>query len=228
MDSPISGRRKTKLGTSTLRIKFNRILGYYIEISKGQAENVPEHYFRKQTLVGSERFTTEELQKFESEILTASDEIVKIEKEEIEKLTKEIVNKSKELQNLADLLGEIDVYCSLARSAILNGFIRPEFNDEDIVHIKEGRHPIVERYYTKEIFIPNDINLDNKENLVKIITGPNMSGKSYLYQNVCHHSINGTGWFIYPCKESNLSIVDRIFTRIGASDNISRGESTFL
>ena len=219
---------KKKLGISTLKIKYNKILGYYIEISKGQAKDIPEDYFRKQTLVGSERFTTEKLQDFESEIISASDKIVDIENTEIDKLLKTILNNQKKLQSMAETIGYIDFLCSLALSAIENNFIRPSFNSDNITHIKDGRHPVVEKYYTSEMFIPNDITLDNKENIIKIITGPNMSGKStYIRMSAIIQLMSQIGSFV-PAGEAELSIVDRIFTRIGASDNISRGESTFL
>jgi DNA mismatch repair protein MutS len=219
---------KKKLGISTLRIRYNKILGYFIEVSKGQASNIPEDYYRKQTLVGSERYTTDKLQDFESEILSASEKIVQIENEEIDKLLKSILSTRIDLQAMAATIGDIDFFCSLACSAIQHRYIRPAFNADNITRIKEGRHPVVEKYYTREVFIPNDINLDGEENIIKIITGPNMSGKStYIRMAAIIQLMSQIGSFI-PAREANLAIVDRIFTRIGASDNISRGESTFL
>ncbi|MCP4725331.1 MAG: hypothetical protein GY863_09860, partial [bacterium] len=161
---------KKRLGITTLKVKYNRVLGYFIEISKGQTSKVPEEYFRKQTLVGSERYTTEELQKFESEILTASDRIVKIEKEVLEKLLQEVQSYRDDLQNTASTIGEIDFYCSLGMSAIENKFICPGFNDTGITAIKAGRHPVVEKYFTSEVFIPNDVILDRDENIIKLLT----------------------------------------------------------
>ncbi len=219
---------KKRLNISTLRIKYNKILGYYIEVSQGQAGNIPENYYKKQTLVGSERFTTEKLQKFESEILSSSDKIIEFEKREIEKLKNDILLRQKELQQLASAIAETDFYLSLAVSAIENRFTRPVFNTDKISTVKEGRHPVVEKYFTKEVFIPNDIYFDSSENIIKVITGPNMSGKStYIRMAAMIQLIAQIGSFI-PAAEGNLSIVDRIFTRIGASDNIARGESTFL
>ncbi|MCP4130399.1 MAG: DNA mismatch repair protein MutS [bacterium] len=219
---------KKRLGATSLKIKYNKILSYYIEISKAQAVNIPEDYYRKQTLVSSERFTTEKLQKFEGDILSASDKIVVLEKKEIEKLVKDILLRQKELQELAVVIAEIDMYASLAVAAIENRFTRPSFSTVNNTHILDGRHPVVEKYYTKEIFIPNDINLDDKENIIKIITGPNMSGKStYIRMAAIIQLMAQIGSFV-PAEKAELSIVDRIFTRIGASDNISRGESTFL
>lgn len=219
---------KQKLSISTLKIRYNKILGYYIEVSKGQASGIPESYYRKQTLVGSERYTTEKLQNFESEILSASEKIITIENEEIERLRKSVLNDRERLQTAAEAIGDIDVYCSLAFSAIENRFVRPTFSDDGETLIRDGRHPVVEKYYTREVFIPNDIHLDGTENIIKIITGPNMSGKStYIRMAAIMQLMAQMGSFV-PAREARLSIVDRIFTRIGASDNISRGESTFL
>jgi DNA mismatch repair protein MutS len=219
---------KTRLGINTLRVRYNKILGYYIEISKGQAERAPSEYFRKQTLVGAERYTTEELQKFESDILGASDKIIELEKQEIESLRLRLIEKSKEIQETASSVGHIDFICSLSTSAILNRFVRPVINEKNYISIKNGRHPVVEKYYTKEVFIPNDILLDDDKNIINIITGPNMSGKStYIRMCAILQLMAQIGSFI-PAEHADLSIADRIFTRIGASDNISRGESTFL
>jgi len=219
---------KTRLGINTLRVKYNKILGYYIEISKGQSDKAPVEYFRKQTLVGAERYTTEELQKFESDILGASDKIVEIEKQEIETLRLGILEKSREIQDTATSVGYMDFICSLSTSAILNRFIKPAINEKNYISIKNGRHPVVEKYYTKEVFIPNDILLDDDKNIINIITGPNMSGKStYIRMCAILQLMAQTGSFV-PVEHADLSIADRIFTRIGASDNISRGESTFL
>ncbi len=219
---------KERLNITTLKVKYNRVLGYYIEVSKSHISKVPDNYFRKQTLVGSERYTTEKLQKFESDILSASDKIIQIEKEEIEKLHAEVLRYRDKLQDMAKIIGEIDFYCSLALASIENRFVRPSFNNEKKTRIKEGRHPIVEKYYTQEVFIPNDIFMDHSENLIMIITGPNMSGKStYIRMAAIIQLVAQIGCFV-PATDANISIADRIFTRIGASDNISRGESTFL
>ena len=219
---------KSRLGISTLRIKYNKILGYYIEISKGQAASAPEEYYRKQTLVGAERFTTDALMKFETDILGSADKIVQIENAEIEKLRIEILEQSREIQDTASAIGYLDFICSLASSAAENRFVRPMINDNNYISIKSGRHPVVEKYYTREVFIPNDIFLDDQSNVINIITGPNMAGKStYIRMCAILQLMMQTGSFL-PAESADLSVADRIFTRIGASDNISRGESTFL
>jgi len=220
--------QKKELEIPTLKVKYNRILGYYIEISKGQVKNIPQNYLRKQTLVGSERYTTEELQKFETDIVSASDKIVTIEKKEIDLLVKDILNRKKDLQDLATSIGYLDFLSSLAESAHQNRYSRPIFNTDNRISIRDGRHPIVEKYYTKEAFIPNDVTLDSSEHVIQIITGPNMSGKStYIRMAAVLQLMAQCGSYV-PAAESSFSLCDRIFTRIGASDNISRGESTFL
>ncbi|MFH0976867.1 MAG: DNA mismatch repair protein MutS [Spirochaetota bacterium] len=219
---------KKKLGIPTLKVKYNRIHGYFIEVSKGQSVKVPDDYYRKQTLVGSERYTTKALQDFESEILSSADRIIEIENEEIAKLLSDVIASKNDLQAMASATGETDYYASLAVSAIENKFIRPRFNGDGAMAVEAGRHPVVEKYYTNEVFIPNDIKLDKSENIIKLITGPNMSGKStYIRMAAVIQLMAQTGSFV-PAKACALSLVDRIFTRIGASDNISRGESTFL
>ncbi len=219
---------KSRLGIPTLKVKYNRILGYYIEVSKGQTARVPHDYYRKQTLVGSERYTTEKLQEFESEILGASEKIIEIETAEVEALLSRILELRADIQATAVAVGEIDYFCSLACAAGENRFVRPAFNGEGTTRIKDGRHPVVEKYYTSEVFIPNDITLDSDERLITIITGPNMSGKStYLRMAALIQLMSQIGSFV-PADSADLALVDRIYTRIGASDNISRGESTFL
>ena len=220
--------QRRELGIPTLKVKYNRVFGYYIEVSRAQSVKMPDSYFRKQTLKGAERYTTEELQKFEQEILSSADMIVDLEKKELDALLQEVLVQGTEIRKCASVLGDIDFLCSLAGSALENRFVRPRFNREGITRVREARHPIVERYYTREVYIPNDIHLDTTDNIIMIITGPNMSGKStYIRTAAVLQLMAQTGSFV-PAREAELSIADRIFTRIGASDNISRGESTFL
>ena len=219
---------KAKLGASSLKVRYNKILGYYIEMSKMQAVNVPQEYYRKQTLVTSERFTTDKLQEFEQDILSASDKIVSIEKNIIDSLCATIQERRAEIQQLAEQVAVIDFHCSLSASAVENRFARPSITDNNSTAVIDARHPVVEKYYTEEVFIPNDIVFDNTENIIQIITGPNMSGKStYIRMSGIVQLMAQIGSFV-PAKKATFSIVDRIFTRVGASDNISRGESTFL
>ncbi len=219
---------RRRLQISTLKVKYNRVLGYYIEVSKGQTQNVPAEYQRKQTLVSAERYTTEKLKEFETDILSADEKIVGIEKNEIEKLRNDVLERQKDIQHNARWAGRVDFLQSLASSALENRFVRPVIDENGTMDIRDGRHPVVEKYYTKEPFVPNDINFDSDENIIRIITGPNMSGKStYIRMCAIIQLMAQTGSYV-PATSARIPVVDRIFTRIGASDNISRGESTFL
>ena len=212
----------------TLKVKYNRVLGYYIEISKGQASKAPEEYLRKQTLVGSERYTTEKLQEFEREILSSSDRIVDIENRELERLRGRVLDCQKELQESSSALAEIDTFLSLALTALNHNYVRPLLRDDTTLIIEEGRHPVVERFHTSEVFIPNDVRLDDSESRIKIITGPNMSGKStYIRMAALMQLMVQIGSFV-PASRLEAGVADRVFARVGASDNIARGESTFL
>jgi DNA mismatch repair protein MutS len=219
---------KKRLDIPTLKVKYNRVLGYYIEISKGQASKAPEEYLRKQTLVGSERYTTEKLQDFEREILSSSDRIVEIENRELERLRDRVLESQKELQESASALAEIDTFLSLAMAALHYNYVRPLLRDDTTLIIEEGRHPVVERFHTSEVFIPNDVRLDDRESRIKIITGPNMSGKStYIRMAALIQLMIQIGSFV-PAARVEAGLADRVFARVGASDNIARGESTFL
>ncbi|MCL1910885.1 MAG: DNA mismatch repair protein MutS [Leptospirales bacterium] len=219
---------KQRTGLSTLKVRYNKIIGYYIEISKTQAANAPKEYFRKQTLVGGERFTTERLGEFEREVASVSYKIIELETVFVNELCLEVSRRRPELQAMAESIALADFYVSLALSAAENRFVMPSFNEEGLTVIKDGRHPVVEKYYTEDVFVPNDIFFDDTDNIIQIITGPNMSGKStYIRMSGIIQLMAQIGSFV-PAKEASLSIVDRIFTRVGASDNISRGESTFL
>ena len=219
---------KARLGIPTLKVRYNKVLGYYIEISKGQTDKVGTDYLRKQTLVNCERYTTEQLQSFETDVLTASDKIVAIENEIIGKLHRACLDMRDELQSLSTAIGDFDFHLSLAAAARENRFVRPSFSDDGVFAVRDGRHPIVEKFYTREAFIPNDIDFNRDENRIKIITGPNMSGKSTYIRMAATIQLMGQIGSFVPAAEATLPIADRIFTRIGASDNISRGESTFL
>ncbi|MEJ5363443.1 MAG: DNA mismatch repair protein MutS, partial [Spirochaetota bacterium] len=219
---------KKRLDIATLKVRYNKVIGYYIEVSKGQTAKVPQDYFRKQTLINAERYTTEILQKFETDVLQAHDSIIKIENEILETIVEEILFNKLQIQELAYNIGILDMFCSLALAAYQNNYVRPVLNNDGIIDIKAGRHPVVEKFYIKEPFVPNDIFLDTGDNVIAIITGPNMSGKStYIRMAAVLQLMAQIGSFI-PAQRANMCIVDRIFTRIGASDNIARGESTFL
>ncbi len=219
---------KKRLDIPTLKIKYNKVHGYYIEISKSYTGRVDETYLRKQTLVNAERYTTEKLQMFESDILSSSEKITALEKEEIEKLHSQIISHREELQKMSEAVAFIDCMLSNAECARTENYVRPNLSMDGVTEIKNGRHPVVEKYFTKESFIPNDVFFDGRDHTLKIITGPNMSGKStYMRMAALIQLMGQIGSFV-PASSAELTIADRIFTRIGASDNISRGESTFL
>ncbi|MCA9382323.1 DNA mismatch repair protein MutS, partial [Candidatus Dojkabacteria bacterium] len=214
-------------GISTLKIKFNKVFGYYIEVSKGQMCRVPENYERKQTLVNAERFITDELKELENKILTAEDELIKIEQEEYTKFIEEVSEYIPVIQDTAVYLSKIDLYSGFALLAKENNYSKPNIvSDKEEVEIVNGRHPVVSTRIGRD-FIPNNYHSDSKSKIM-IITGPNMSGKStYIRQIALIQLLMQIGSFV-PAEKANLSIADNIFTRIGANDDLSSGESTFM
>ncbi len=224
----LEAKEKEETGIKNLKIKYNKILGYFIEVTKSALDMVPERYIRKQTLVGSERFFTIELKEMESKILNAHDEANSLQLKLYDNLIENFKKYTSLLLEVSEIVSRIDVLQGLAKSAIENRFVRPELNEDKTIIIKDGRHPIVEFKNRDDSFIPNDTILDMDKNLIHIITGPNMAGKStYMRQIALIVIMAQIGSFV-PAKSCNIGIVDRIFTRIGASDNLSKGESTFM
>jgi len=217
-----------RTGINSLKIKYNKVFGYYVEVTKPNLPMVPKEYIRKQTLVNAERFTFPKLQEYEEIILTATEKIIELETTLFQEIREKIKKRLKEIKDVGKKIAEIDYFASLAECAKLNNYTRPEVNDSDKIIIKSGRHPVVEVTVKTEPFIPNDTLMDNGENRILIITGPNMAGKStYLRQVALIVLLAQIGSFV-PAEEAEIGIVDRIFTRVGASDNLARGESTFL
>ncbi|HPP29894.1 MAG TPA: DNA mismatch repair protein MutS [bacterium] len=216
-----------RTGINSLKIGYNTVFGYYIEVTKPNLSLVPDDYIRKQTLVNAERFITPQLKDFEEKILIAEDRILAIEKEIIESVKAEILKYSAELHKIFSSVAEMDVLCSLAEAAKKNGYIMPEIDDGFEIIINEGRHPVVEKNI-EEMFIPNDTIMDDKENHFLIITGPNMAGKSTYIRQVALIVIMAQAGSFIPAKSAKIGLVDKIFTRIGAHDEISRGQSTFM
>lgn len=219
---------KEESGIKTLKIGFNKIFGYYIEVSKGQTDNVPDYFVRKQTLVNAERYIVPELKDFENKILGAKEKIEQLEyylfNELRDKVRAEIIT----LQKTAEAIANIDVLLSLAICAFKYNYVRPELNNIGEIKIVDGRHPVVERLLEKEIFVPNDVNLNNNDEQILILTGPNMAGKStYMRQVALLVLLTQIGSFI-PVRSANICPVDRIFTRVGASDDLASGQSTFM
>ncbi|MBP5372853.1 MAG: DNA mismatch repair protein MutS [Clostridia bacterium] len=221
-------RERSSTGIRTLKIGFNKVFGYYIEVSKSFVDQVPHTYVRKQTLVGGERYITEELKKFEEEVLSANENIIRIENEIFKKLVGILVENLDGMIKLAKALSSLDVLCSFAIVARENGYVRPTIVGSDRpLNIVDGRHPVVEKN-SKIRFVSNDTYLDCGENSMMIITGPNMAGKStYMRQVALISLLAHTGSFV-PAKEAEIPIIDRIFTRVGASDNIMFDQSTFM
>ncbi|MEC9493231.1 DNA mismatch repair protein MutS [Flexistipes sp.] len=223
----IEAQEKEKTGIPTLKVRYNKVFGYYIEISKTHSSKAPEHYRRKQTLVNAERFITDELKKLEDEILNAEDKLAKLEYDIFKSIRKDVRKEKDRIREVAGKVAELDVLLNFAEIADKYSYCRPEVGDFEEIRIIDGRHPVVENRMS-EPFIPNDAFLDNSENNLLIITGPNMSGKStYIRMVAINTLLAHTGSFI-PAASAKISLVDRIFTRVGAKDNLAKGESTFM
>ena len=221
-------RERNRTGIKKLKVKHNKILGYFIEVTKSFLDQVPEDYIRKQTLVGSERFFSVELKDMEGKLLGSKERALSMQAEIYNGLKDFIGKEIYRIQILADKLSNLDSLLSLAKVSNLNNYVRPSFNNEGFIEIKAGRHPIVESYIKDEFFVPNDTYIDTKNNMIHIITGPNMAGKSTYMRQVALITIMAHIGCFVPCDSCNISLVDRIFTRIGASDNLAMGQSTFM
>ena len=221
-------RERNRTGIKKLKVKHNKILGYFIEVTKSFLDRVPEYYIRKQTLVGSERFFSVELKDMEGKLLGSKERALSMQAEIYNGLKDFIGKEIYRIQILADKLSKLDSLLSLAKVSNLNNYVRPSFNNEGFIEIKAGRHPIVESYIKDEFFVPNDTYIDTKNNMIHIITGPNMAGKSTYMRQVALITIMAHIGCFVPCDSCNISLVDRIFTRIGASDNLAMGQSTFM
>jgi DNA mismatch repair protein MutS len=219
---------RQKTGIKTLKVGYNRVMGYYIDVTKSNMALVPNTYIRKQTLANSERYYTEELKKLEDKVVGAEEKSKQLEYQIFQELRDFIKEQLPRLQKTSRMLAVLDVVAGLATVAVSNGFTRPKLNNSGTISIKDGRHPVVEATIEHQLFVPNDTELDTRENMLQIITGPNMAGKStFMRQTAIIVLLAQIGSFV-PAKEADIGIVDRIFTRIGASDNLSQGESTFM
>ena len=221
-------KERNRTGIKKLKVKHNKILGYFIEVTKSFLDQVPEDYIRKQTLVGSERFFSMELKDMEGKLLGSKERALSMQAEIYNNLKDFIGKEIYRIQILADKLSKLDSLLSLAKVSNLNNYVRPKFNNEGYIEIKAGRHPIVESYMKDDFFVPNDTYIDTKSNMIHIITGPNMAGKSTYMRQVALITIMAHIGCFVPCDSCNISLVDRIFTRIGASDNLAMGQSTFM
>ncbi len=222
----VSERKKT--GIKNLRIKYNKVFGYYLEVTKSNLDLVPDYFIRKQTLTNVERFITPELKELEDKILGAQDKLTALEYNTFQEILTTIGNEVERIQQTANALAMLDVFLSLAQVADKNHYVRPEMTTDDVLEIKNGRHPVVERTIHDALFVDNDTYLNDSDQRICIITGPNMAGKStYMRQVALLTLMTQAGSFI-PATSANISPVDRIFTRIGASDDLVSGQSTFM
>ena len=225
----VQQREIERTGISSLKIGFNNVFGYYLEVRNAHKESVPEEWIRKQTLVNAERYITEELKEYEQKILGAEERIYALEVQIYAALVAKIQANVAMIQKNCRILARIDVLSGFADLAISNRYCRPKMNDSKVIDIKQGRHPVIETMMQAgEEFVPNDIYLDNEKQQVIILTGPNMAGKSALLRQVALISLMAQVGSYVPASEATLGYCDKIFTRVGASDNISRGESTFM
>jgi DNA mismatch repair protein MutS len=224
----LEAEERKRAGISSLKVRYNQVFGYYIEVTKSNLHLVPQHYIRKQTLVNAERFVTPELKEFETKVLGAEEAICQLEYRLFEDIRRKISDATPRLQKTASAIAVIDLLASMAEIADRYDYVRPIVDEGDEMIIRDGRHPVLERMGLAERFVPNDTRMDNQEHQILIITGPNMAGKStYLRQVALIVIMAQMGSFV-PAREARIGLVDRIFTRIGALDNIMRGQSTFM
>jgi len=221
-------RERERTGIGSLKVSYNRVFGYYIEITKTNLANVPADYIRKQTLANAERFITPELKEYEDKVLGAEEKILDLEYKLFQKVRETVAASTVRIQDMAGRIARIDCLVSLAEAAAKNKYSRPVVLDGDALRIGEGRHPVIEQLSPEERFIPNDTLLDCEENQLIILTGPNMAGKSTYMRQVAVITLMAQMGSFVPAREAQIGIVDRIFTRVGASDFITRGQSTFM
>ncbi|MCH1436680.1 MAG: DNA mismatch repair protein MutS [Flavobacteriales bacterium] len=225
----IRERETERTGIPSLKISFNNVFGYYLEVRNSHKDKVPDEWIRKQTLVNAERYITEELKELEVKILSASDKILALEQQLFNDLVQSLMDYVQIIQRNSQLIARVDVLLSFAKIALQNGYVKPELNDSFTLNIKDGRHPVIEKQLAlDEAYVANDVYLDNETQQIIMITGPNMSGKSALLRQTALIVLMAQMGSFVPAKVASLGLVDKIFTRVGASDNISSGESTFM
>jgi DNA mismatch repair protein MutS len=219
---------RERTGIRTLKVKFNKIFGYSIEITNAFLRQVPDNYIRKQTLTTCERFITPELQKMADDLLTADEKLRSLEYEIFSDIRRKTAENAGRIQQSARVLALLDVLCSFSQTAQKNNYVRPKINEKGVIRIRDGRHPVVERMLGEGSFVANDTLLDNEEDRIAIITGPNMAGKSTYMRMVALITLMAHMGSFVPAEAAHICLVDRIFTRIGASDDLSSGQSTFM
>jgi len=224
----LEAEQRERTGISTLKVRYNKVFGYYIEITRSHLDRVPDDYQRKQTLANAERFITPELKEYEEKVLTAEDRMAELEYDLFQQVRQVLLQQSERLQCTAGALARLDVLCSLAEVAHERNYTVPKVDDGDQLLIVDGRHPVVETMSLDERFVPNDVQMDLQQHQILIITGPNMAGKSTFMRQVALIVLMAQIGSLVPAKEAHIGVVDRIFTRVGASDNLARGQSTFM
>ncbi len=221
-------REREATGINSLKVSFNSVFGYYLEVTKANLSRVPAHYVRKQTTANGERYITQELKEFETKILGAEERAVRLETTLVQQLSEEVFKKASALQHVSQSVAELDVILSLAEVAERNRYVKPTIESSDLLVIREGRHPVLEQVLPSGTLVPNDIDLKGRDRHVVILTGPNMSGKStYLRQTALIVILAQMGSYV-PAAEARIGVIDHLFTRIGASDRLAEGESTFM
>ncbi|MBP1717928.1 MAG: mismatch repair protein MutS [Deltaproteobacteria bacterium] len=224
----LESRERLATGISSLKVRYNRVFGYYLEVTKPNLAAVPPRYLRKQTLTNAERFITQELQEYETQVLTAEEQKDALEYEIFQKILQEAGTRISQIQRMAAALAEIDVLSGLAEVAEQNRYCRPVLSPENILEIREGRHPVLEKLLLDERFVANDLRMDGEESQILILTGPNMAGKSTIMRQAALIVIMAQMGSFVPAEEARIGLTDRIFTRVGATDDLSRGRSTFM
>lgn len=224
----VENEEKEKTGISKLKVGYNKVFGYYIEVTKSFIKDVPDYYIRKQTLANCERYITPKLKEIENTILGASERVLSLEAHVFEEIRKSVANEIERLKRAAGIIAKSDVLLSLATAAAKNNFVMPEISDNGKIEIKDGRHPVVEKMLKGSMFVPNDTTLNTDEDRMLIITGPNMAGKSTYMRQVALITLMAQIGSFVPASSARIGIVDKIFTRVGASDDIASGQSTFM
>jgi DNA mismatch repair protein MutS len=225
--SRLEGKERTRTGIKSLKIAYNNIFGYYIEVSRANLHLVPEDYIRKQTMVNAERFITPELKEMETKVISAEERSNSLEQESFNRVREQIASHARAIQERAASLGELDVVLAFSTVATENAFVKPEFNDEGKIFLRSCKHPVIDKAM-RGGFVPNDVSLDRDHNRLVILTGPNMAGKSTFMRQIALCTIMAQAGSFVPASFASLSLVDRIFTRVGAYDDLSAGQSTFM
>jgi DNA mismatch repair protein MutS len=224
----LAAKEQKRTGISSLKVGYNKVFGYYIEVSKANIHLVPADYIRKQTLVNGERYITEGLKEYEEKVLGAEEKRAALEYRIFEEIQRQVARENQRIKETAGLIGEIDALAGLAETAQLNNYTSPEINDTLTIDIVNGRHPVIEQTVKDEDFVGNDIHLDDTEQQFLIITGPNMAGKSTILRQTALIVLMAQMGSFVPASKARIGLVDRVFTRVGAADDLTRGQSTFM